>query len=236
MARQTKMVSIMFAILILFGMSEIILRSKRNNMTQKSIRLYRNVVAACIIILLLSSFFFLTDSLNDFLIVVGLFTFLIFYFLVLIKEPNIGEPVLLGLNFGIWVIWFFVRNIINKHLLIPINYTIIIIFILNIIQINSNKNRETAKKYFIANGLGIIILLGLIFFTHDSFKGISKQEYVARDYMKGNYNIEKEDIESVWRGETSSNDEKIWLSIKGTDKTYFLTYKKGEIIDIKEME
>ncbi len=236
MARQTKMVSIMFAILILFGVSEIILRSNKIKLSQKGTRVYRNAVAALIIIFLLSSFFFLTDTLNDLLIVVGLFSFLIVYFLILIKEPNIGEPILLFLNFGIWVIWFFVRNIVNRHLLIPINYTIIIIFILIIFKINSRKDKETAKKYFYANGIGILILIGLIFFTKDSYKGISKQEYIARDYMKEYYNIEKEDIDSIWRGETSSNDEKIWVSIKNSDETYFLTYKKGEIIDVKEMK
>lgn len=236
MTRQAKMVSMMFAVLILFGLSEIILRSKRSDMSQKGIRRYRNIVAGIIIILLLSSFFFLTDSLRDLLIVVGLFAFLILYFLVLIKEPNIGEPTLLFLNFGIWVIWFFIRNIINRHLLIPINYTIIIIFILNIIMINSKKDRETAKKYILANGLGILILLGLIFFTHDSFKGISKQEYIARDYMEKNYNYDKDEIGSVWRGETSSNSEKILVSIKGSERSYLLTYERGEIISVKELE
>lgn len=236
MTRQAKMVSIMFAVLILIIVSEIHLKSKRNDMTEKGIKTYRRVVALLVIATLLSSFYFLTDSLKDFLIVGGLFAFLILYFLVLIKEPNIGERPLLVLNFSIWIVWFFMRNIINKHLLIPINYTIIIIFILNIIQLNSRKERGTAKKYYLANGLGILVLVSLILITQDSYRGISKQEYIAREYMMENYDYDRSDIVDIGRVEAMTHKEKVFISVRDSDLIYLLTYDKGKILKVEELK
>lgn len=236
MTRQAKMVSVMFAVLIMIIVSEIHLKSKKNDMSEKSIRNYRGVIAVLIILTLLSSFYFLTDSLKDFLIVGGLFAFLILYFLVLIKEPNIGENPLLILNFAIWVLWFFMRNIINRHLLIPINYTIIIIFILNIIQLNSKKDKDVAKKYFIANGLGILVLVILILATKDSYRGISKQEYIAREYMIDNYDYTKNDIIDISRVEAITEKEKVFISVKDSETIYLLTYDKGNITKVEELK
>lgn len=235
MTRQAKMISIMFAVLIFIIISEINLKSKRNNMTDSAIKTYRRVAGVLVILALVSSFYFLTDSLRDFLIVGGLFVLLMLYFLVLIREPNIGEKPLLFLNLAIWIVWFFMRNIINRHLLIPINYTIIIIFILNIIQINNKKDKDVAKKYYLANGIGILILITLIFATKDSYRGISKQEYIAREYMVENYDYEESDIKDIGRVEAIKDREKVLISLKDSDLIYLLTYDKGEIVKVEEL-
>ena len=236
MSRQIKMISIMFAVLTLIIISELHLRLKKDDLSSTSVKRFRVGVASLITLVLISSFYFLTDSLKDFFIVAGSFAFLIGYFFVLIKEPDIGENPLLALNFSIWVIWFFIRNLINRHLLIPINYSIIIIFIVNLIQINSKKDRNTASKYYLANALGIIVLLLLIFFMNDSYRGISKQEYIARDYMMEKYSISRDDIKEIGRVEAIDNGERVFVEIKSSNTIYLLKYKAGEIVGVDELK
>ena len=134
MTRQAKILSVMFATLIFLIISEFYIKY-RSGMNEKDLKKNRQFISVVVILMLLSTLFFITDSAKDFFIAFGLLALTIFYYYILVKEPRIGEIPMLLLNFLFWIFWFFIRNAVNRHTLIPINYSIIIVFIINIVHV-----------------------------------------------------------------------------------------------------
>lgn len=179
-----------------------------------------------------------SGALPDFIYVNFIFSILVCFAFVVDKRINKNYKLKLVSHFLMYIVIFFIVKEANKHLILPLAHNwIIVVLILNLRQV-FKKNVNFKMSIFLANALGIISLFILFNYFSEPFNGISKQEYIVKNYLleeKG-YN-ESEIIELTRLTFPKEKEKRVFVSVKEQDrKAYIYHYKDGNIVKIEELK
>lgn len=179
-----------------------------------------------------------SDLLWDFIYVNIIFTILVCMAFVVDKRITKNNKLKLATHFFMYIVIFFVVKEANKHLILPLSHNcIIIVFILNLRRV-FKKNNDFDMSTFLANVLGIIVLIIIFNCFNEPFYGISKQEYIVKNYLLEEKSYNKKEIIELKRLTFPKGKEKrVFVSVKEQDrKAYIYHYKDGSIIEIEELK
>lgn len=136
----------------------------------------------------------------------------------------------------VWSISFAFFRFLNKNLIIPIGHHWIWATGISTIRIIFTENDgKTFEKFFLANIVGLIILLFMFKYFSEPYGGFGKPEVVGKKYLIENGIAKKEDKIEINR--LTSDDENIIMFIYINGKPHYtLSYELGKINNIEKLQ